>query len=347
MGRGTAWLPFPALLRDGQDRPVAAAPAYIKLDSSGEYIFDYGWADAYERLHGPNSYYPKLQIAVPFTPVPGPRLLLHPDLDRTGREAARAALLTAFVQLAESQGLSSVHLTFGEEDELEPATRELPYLHRLGEQYHWQNEGYGSFDDFLESLASRKRKAIRKERRIAQSHPLSFHAVHGHEASDEQWDALYAMYVRTSRQKWGRPYLNREFFRLLAQRLGEQVVLMLARREPEGRWVAGAWNLRGSEALFGRNWGCLEHFDMLHFEVCYYQAIEYAIAHRLRRVEAGAQGMHKIQRGYRPVAVHSIHHLRDPHFAAIIADYLEAEREEERERLAALDEMTPFKKASS
>lgn len=271
---------------------------------------------------------------------------MHPDLDETGRQEARDGLLTAFVQLAESQQFSSVHLTFGQEDELEAACRELPYLHRLGEQYHWHNEGYGSFDDFLETLASRKRKAIRRERRIAGSHPLSLHVVHGHEASEEQWDAMFAMYVRTSRQKWGRPYLNRDFFRLLAERMGDKVVLVLARREPEGRWVAGAWNLRGEEALFGRNWGCLEDFDMLHFEVCYYQAIDYAIAHGLKRVEAGAQGMHKIQRGYRPVPVHSAHHLRDPRFAAIIADYLQAEREEELERLAALEEMTPFKKAA-
>lgn len=346
VGQGTAWLPFPAILRDGTGRAVGAAPAYIKLDSSGEYIFDYGWADAYEQLYGPNSYYPKLQIAVPFTPVPGPRLLLHPDLDEAGREQAREALLAAFVQVVEQQQFSSAHLTFGEENELVRACQEQPYLHRLGEQYHWQNDGYESFEAFLGTLASRKRKAIRRERRIAQSHPLSFHVVHGDEASLEQWDAMYTMYVRTSRQKWGRPYLNREFFRLLAERLGPKVVLMLARREPEGRWVAGAWNLRGEEALFGRNWGCLETFDMLHFEVCYYQAIDYAIAHGLKRVEAGAQGMHKIQRGYRPVAVHSAHHLRDPRFAAIIADYLQAEREEELERLAALDEMTPFRKAA-
>lgn len=273
-------------------------------------------------------------------------MLTDPALDHSTTQQARAALLEGFLQLAEGQDLSSVHLTFGREDEVGLACRELCYMHRLGEQYHWSNDRYDSFESFLASLSSRKRKTIRRERRIAQSHPVSFHTVHGTEATVEQWDAMYRMYIRTARQKWGQPYLNREFFRLLAQRLGDSVVLFLVRREPEGGWIAGAWNLRGNDALFGRNWGCLEDFDMLHFEVCYYRAIDYAIAHRLARVEAGAQGFHKIQRGYRPVAVHSAHYLREPAFAAIIADYLKAERAEERERLALLQEMTPFRKAA-
>lgn len=346
VGPGTGWLPFPALLRQGS-RVVGAAPAYIKLDSSGEYVFDYGWADAYERLYGgAKPYYPKLQIAVPFTPVPGPRLLLDPALDPDLAAEARTALLTGCLRIAEGQELSSVHMTFAQEDEVLTACRQLGYLHRMGEQYHWQNEGYDSFESFLANLSSRKRKAIRRERKIAQSHPLSHHLIRGDQATEDQLDAMFAMYTRTSRQKWGRPYLNQEFFRLLAQRLGERLVLFLARREPEGAYVAGAWNLRGKEALFGRNWGCLETFDMLHFEVCYYRAIEYAIAHGLRRVEAGAQGFHKIQRGYRPVAVHSAHFLREPRFAAIIADYLKAERQEETERLAALEELVPFRKVA-
>jgi predicted N-acyltransferase len=348
VGQGTAWLPFPALLSRASGPPLAAAPAFVKLDSTGEYVFDYSWAEAYSRLFGQEggSYYPKLQIAVPFTPVPGPRLLVDPDLEASLALQARSALLNGFLQLAQGQNLSSVHLTFGQEGEVSLACQQGAYLHRLGEQYHWINEGYGSFESFLDSLSSRKRKAIRRERRVAQSHPVSFHTVPGDQATPEQWDALFAMYIRTAREKWGQPYLNREFFRLLARRLGQRVVLFLVRREPTGTWIAGAWNLRGNDALYGRNWGCLENFDMLHFEVCYYRAIEYAIAHGLARVEAGAQGFHKIQRGYRPVAVHSAHYLREPAFAAIIANYLSAERQEERQRLAALAEMTPFRKAA-
>lgn len=347
MGQGTAWLPFPALLSREDGEPIAAAPAYIKLDSSGEYVFDYGWADAYDRLYsGSKAYYPKLQVAVPFTPVPGPRLLVHPGLQPEVARQARLALLAGCLQVAQSQELSSVHITFAQQAEVELACRELSYLHRLGEQYHWNNDGYGCFEDFLASLSSRKRKAIRRERKVAQSHPLSHHLISGDQASAEHLDAMFAMYMRTARQKWGRPYLNREFFHLLARRLGERMLLFLARREPEGVWVAGAWNLRGKDALYGRNWGCLESFDMLHFEVCYYRAIEYAIAQGLQRVEAGAQGFHKIQRGYRPVAVHSAHYLREPAFAAIIANHLEAERQEEQERLAALQELTPFRKAA-
>lgn len=344
MGEGTAWRPQPLLLyRDENPNPVAAAPAYLKLDSTGEYIFDYGWADAHQRMLG-SSYYPKLQIAVPFTPVPGPRLLLHPTLAQEARREVASALLSGCVELVRKGELSSAHLTFCRPDESEIARTESNFLPRLGEQYHWFNEGYTDFEHFLESLASRKRKAIRRERKLANSHPLSIHTVHGDEATSEQWDVFFRMYRATAEKKWGRPYLNREFFHLLGQRLGRKVVLFLVRREPEGRWVAGAWNLRGTQALFGRNWGCLESFAMLHFEVCYYRAIEYAISAGLARVEAGAQGFHKIQRGYRPVAIHSAHYLHHRGFARVIADYLEEEREEETRRLAALDSLTPFRK---
>lgn len=349
IGPGTPWLPAPLLLRAEEGRLVAAAPAFVKLDSSGEYIFDYGWADAYERLYGGSrSYYPKLQVAVPFTPVPGPRLLVDPDLPPPQRQRLRSALLHGLRQVAQEQDMSSVHITFAPESEVALACEgdlSPRFLPRLGEQYHWLNDSYADFEGFLASLSSRKRKAIRRERRIAQAHPVSFHTVLGHQADAEQWDAMYALYTRTARSKWGRPYLNRQFFRLLAQRLGEQVVLFLVRREPEGKWVAGAWNLRGQDTLFGRNWGCSEELPMLHFEVCYYGAIEYAIAHKLRRVEAGAQGLHKIQRGYRPVAVHSAHLLREPGFAAIVADYLEEERQQEHHRLQVLETLTPFRKA--
>lgn len=342
IGPGTGWLPFPALLYQGEALR-GAAPSFVKLDSKGEYVFDYSWADAYDQLYGPaRSYYPKLQVAVPFSPVPGPRLLVG---NEPGPEPRRA-LLAGLLEFARGQDLSGVHLTFAQQEEVALACRDGSYLHRMGEQYHWHNDGYSSFDDFLASLASRKRKALKRERRLAHEHPVSFHTVHGDQATEEQWDALYRMYIQTSRRKWGDPYLNRDFFRRLAQRMGNKVVLFLVRREPEERWIAGAWNLRGNDALFGRNWGCLEHFDMLHFEVCYYQAIDYAIAHGLSRVEAGAQGFHKIQRGYRPVAVHSAHHLADPAFARLVADYLQVERREERQRLAALEELTPFSKAA-
>lgn len=323
---------------------IAVAPVFLKYDSTGEYVFDYSWADAYQQLFSPTrSYYPKLQIAVPFTPVPGPRLLIDPALSKQERALAQNLFLTSFLQLAQNNALSSVHVTFCEQGEAELACSELPYLHRIGEQYHWFNQGYDSFEDFLGQLSSRKRKAIRRERKIAQGHPVSFHTVHGHEASPEQWDAMHALYVRTARSKWGRPYLNREFFRLLGERLADKVVLFLVRCETDGDWLAGAWNLRGKNALFGRNWGCRQELPMLHFEVCYYLAIDYAIAHKLTRVEAGAQGLHKIQRGYQPVATHSVHYLQEPQFAALVADYLVEERREELERLAQLQELSPFR----
>lgn len=344
IGEETSWIPKPALLyRSGDSQPVAAAPAFLKRDSTGEYIFDYNWADAYHRsLALP--YYPKLQVAVPYSPVPGPRILLHPNLSEEERFEASQALLSGLLQVVEQNELSSLHLTFTQEHEALTACQKLPFLHRLGEQYHWFNRDYDSFDDFLDRLSSRKRKAIRRERRIANGHPVSYHVVDGTQASAEQWDDFYRMYRTTAEQKWGRPYLNREFFRKLCERLGDQVVLFLVRKEPEGRWIAGAWNLRGKDTLFGRNWGCLESFDMLHFEVCYYRAIEYAIAHGLSKVEAGAQGFHKIQRGYEPVAIHSVHYLREPKFAKAVADFLREERAEERHRLIALQELTPFRR---
>ena len=344
VGEGTAWIPRPLLLyRAGSQQPIAAAPAYLKLDSTGEYIFDYGWADAHQRWIG-SSYYPKLQVAVPFTPVPGPRLLLHPSLSVSEQPEIQTALLEGMVSLVEQGQLSSAHITFCGDSESRIAASTGHYFPRLGEQYHWLNEGYESFEQFLQTLSSRKRKAIRRERRIAAEHPVSLHVLHGDEVTVEQWETFFQMYETTSLQKWGRPYLNRAFFPMLGQRLGPKVVLILVRREDSGRWVAGAWNLRGSRALFGRNWGCLETFDMLHFEVCYYQAIEYAIAHGLERVEAGAQGFHKLQRGYRPTAIHSAHHIANPQFARAIADHLEQEREEQTQRLAELEEFTPFRK---
>ncbi len=343
VGRSTGWIPYPALLRRrGTDELIACAPLYIKLHSRGEYIFDYQWAHAYHSApHRPPEYYPKLQVAVPFTPVPGPRLLVRPDLSEAERLEARRALLQGLLQAAEQLDFSSVHLTYCGPEEVE-AARGLPqYQLRLDEQYHWFRDGDGSFDAFLDRLTSRRRKTIRRERRKVAAHPLRIETVTGDQATEAQWDALYEMYRKTCLEKWGAPYLNRAFFRNLAERMGPKVVLFLVSAN-DGRPVASAWNVQGSEALFGRNWGCIEEFDLLHFEVCYYRPIDYALEHRLERVEAGAQGMHKIPRGYRPVPVYSLHSLRDPNFSALLRDHLAEERREMTLRFEELTEALPF-----
>ncbi len=345
VGGKTGWIPTPAILRKQSDLSIAAcAPIYVKLHSKGEYVFDYQWAQVYDQADRfPPSYYPKLQVAVPFTPVPGPRLLIDPAHTKEASEAIRLAFLQGLLQTAEHLRASSVHLTFCQEKEARAASESAPYLHRLGEQYHWFNRGYSTFSDFLSSLTSRKRKMIRKERQIVAQHPLSIEIIQGDRATSEHWDALFEMYWKTSREKWGEPYLNRSFFHLLGARLGPKVVLFLVRHRQRPTWVAGAWNLVGSEALFGRNWGCLEHFDLLHFEVCYYRAIEYAIAKGLNRVEAGAQGMHKIPRGYLPVRTHSVHAFLDESFSKLLRDHLDQERSGIDHRLLALEGFTPYR----
>jgi len=339
VGEASGWLPSPALLRSQKGELLAAAPSYIKLHSQGEYIFDYHWADAYHRFHPKDSYYPKLQVAVPFSPVPGPRLLVSPG---THLKEARLALLTGLQEHVLSRELSSVHMTFCREEEALIAHSESDYLLRTGEQYHWFNDGYNSFEDFLSALTSRKRKNIRKERAKAHSHGLTLRTIRGDELSDFQCLSFYRLYENTCLRKWGSPYLNLDFFRLLAKRLGPKLVVMLA-QDGEGRYVAGAWNLQGEDTLFGRNWGSFQHYDMLHFEVCYYRAIEYAIDQGLAKVEAGAQGTHKIQRGYRPRAVYSAHYLRSPEFARAVEEYLHSERQETDYRLRALTRLEPFK----
>lgn len=337
VGPGTGWLPQPLILKDARGCVRAVAPCYLKLHSKGEYIFDYHWADAYHRLVG-EDYYPKLQVAVPFTPVPGPRLLLHRE---TSPQEAGELILAALSERCREGGYSSVHLTFCQEQEWRMGTAE-GYLPRLGEQYHWFNEGYGTFDDFLSRLTSRKRKTIRRERRIANSHPLKIETLHGDELSERQLVWLFRMYENTCLRKWGRPYLNLDFFRRIAETMPRRLVVVLV-GDLSGKPVAAAWNLRGQEALFGRNWGCLEHFDMLHFEVCYYRALDYAIEQGLSRVEAGAQGTHKIQRGYRPRQVYSLHHLESESFRRAIEQYLQSERLETNYRLEALSTLEPFK----
>ena len=331
----TGWLPQHAALRDGAGRLVAAAPMYAKSHSYGEYVFDHGWAHAFERASG--NYYPKLQVAVPFSPVPGPRLLLHPAAG-----IPHAALAGALVQACRALDLSGVHVTFCPEAEA-MALEEAGWLARLGMQFHWRNAGYVTFDDFLGDLASRKRKAIRRERRDANAAGLEFVALCGPEITRRDWTAFYEFYTSTVDRKWGSAYLTRQFFPLLGERLGERVVLMLARQG--GKPVAGALNLLGSDTLYGRNWGCRGEFPFLHFELCYYRAIEFAIAHGVQRVEAGAQGEHKIQRGYRPVPTWSAHWIAHTGLRRAVAAFVAEERAARQEEMAALDALSPFRKA--
>jgi predicted N-acyltransferase len=332
-GARTGWLPQHAALRDGDGRLVAAAPMYAKSHSYGEYVFDHGWANAFERAGG--DYYPKLQVAVPFSPVPGPRLLIRPN------SALSPALLAgALVQGCEELGLSSVHVTFCQESEW-AALGAAGWLQRIGVQFHWTNQGYGSFEDFLSTFASRKRKTVRRERRDANDAGLNFRTLVGAEITERDWDAFYRFYTSTVDRKWGSAYLTDRFFPLLSERLGDAVVLMLA--EHNGQPVAGALNLAGSDTLYGRNWGCRGDWPFLHFELCYYRAIDYAIARGLRRVEAGAQGEHKIQRGYLPATTYSAHWISHPGLRRAIAAFLQEEQPEMRAHMAALAELSPFK----
>ena len=343
VGERTGWIPYPLTIRDSEGRLVAAAPSYIKLHSKGEYIFDYHWAEAYHRLQPGLDYYPKLQVAVPYTPVPGPRLLVSSELPKNQQQKYREKLLNALREQAESVRFSSAHITFCEEVERTTAQESSGFLSRLGEQYHWFNEGYENFDDFLAALTSRKRKNIKKERRKAQSHGLEIHTFHGNELTDSLCLQFFRMYEKTCLRKWGQPYLNLAFFQEIAARLGDRLVLFLV-RDTDGKWIAGAWNLRGDKTLFGRNWGCLRDYDCLHFEVCYYRALEYAIEHGLEKVEAGAQGLHKIQRGSRPRAVHSAHFFEPGPFRGAIEQYLLSERLETEFRLEALTDLEPFRR---
>ncbi|MCW5731877.1 MAG: N-acetyltransferase [Alphaproteobacteria bacterium] len=331
----TGWLPQHAALRDGAGRLLGVAPMYAKTHSYGEYVFDHGWADAYERAGG--RYYPKLQIAVPFTPVPGRRLLLREETD----EAARSALMAGLVQAAERLGVSSLHLTFCTEEEWRRLGA-AGFLQRTGEQFHFENRGYATFEDFLADLASRKRKQVRRERREVTEAGIVIEVREGRELTEAHWDAMFAFYMDTGSRKWGRPYLNRRFFSLLHERMPEHCVLILARRA--GRIIAGALNLRGTDTLYGRYWGCIEHHPCLHFELCYYQAIEYALARGLTRVEAGAQGEHKLARGYLPTPTYSAHWIADPRLREAIERYLVREREHVAEEIGYYASHAPFRR---
>ena len=333
-GARTGWLPQHAVLRDGSGAIVGCAPMYAKSHSYGEYVFDHGWAHAFERAGG--RYYPKLQVAAPFSPVPGPRLLLRP-----GAGVSPATLGHALVQACGELDLSSVHVTFCTGAEAE-ALEDAGWLRRIGVQFHWENAGYATFDDFLADLASRKRKSIRRERRDANDAGLEFLALRGPEIGRRDWAAFHEFYLSTVDRKWGSAYLTKQFFPLLGKRLGARVVLMLARKD--GKPVAGALNLMGADTLYGRNWGCRGEFPFLHFELCYYRAIDFAIAHGLRRVEAGAQGEHKIQRGYRPVPTFSAHWIAHRGLRQAVAEFLEQERPARLAEIADLGQLSPFRK---
>ncbi|WP_374765040.1 GNAT family N-acetyltransferase [Yunchengibacter salinarum] len=334
----TGWQPCHlALYRSNDPAPVAVMPLYLKGHSLGEYVFDQPWAAAFERAGG--RYYPKVQSSVPFSPVTAPRLLVRPDMDGTH---ARTALLKAATGLTESNGLSSLHLTFLNAMDLR-ACRQAGLLHRTDQQFHWFNRGYDSFEGFLGAMASRKRKQIRKERRTALGDGLEITHKSGHDLTPADWDHFFDFYLDTANRKWGRPYLNRSFFEEIGARLGDRLLLMLAGRPGEAP-IAGALNLVGEDALYGRYWGCREDHPCLHFETCYYQAIDVAIDRGLARVEAGAQGGHKLARGYEPVTTHSAHWLVDPGFREAVARYLDAEQQEVAAEQVFLNARTPFRK---
>jgi len=318
---------------------VGIVPCYLKSHSQGEYVFDRGWADAYERAGG--RYYPKLQASVPFTPATGPRLLIRDGVDR---ERVADALATGLMALCNATEASSVHVTFAREAEAKCLARH-GFLIRNDQQFHWHNQGYKTFDDFLATLNSRHRKAIKRERREAVSAGITLHWLTGSEIDEEAWDAFFTFYMETGSRKWGRPYLTRSFFAQIGETMSKDVLLVMAKRN--GRWIAGAINFIGSDTLFGRHWGAVEHHPFLHFEVCYYQAIDFAIRRGLRRVEAGAQGEHKIARGYLPQTTYSAHYIADPSLRRAVRDYLAHERHYVQESVRELTEAGPFRKSGS
>jgi uncharacterized protein len=330
----TGWTPQHLSLAGPGGAILGVVPLYAKAHSYGEYVFDYGWADAYERAGG--RYYPKLLSAVPFTPVPGPRLLLHPQAPA----GARAHLVAGMVELAARRRVSSLHVNFPQAADTEALT-EAGFLQRIGQQFHWTNDGYRDFDDYLAALNSRKRKAVKKERREALAPGLEIDVLTGADLQTRHWNAFYEFYLATSDRKWGSAYLGRRFFKLIGERMPEKIVLVMARRGD--KYVAGALNLLGNDTIYGRNWGGYGDYKFLHFECCYYQAIEFAIAHRLKRVEAGAQGPHKLQRGYLPVPTYSAHWILDPRFRAAVAQFLERERDMIEQKIEHLAEFSPFR----
>ena len=325
------WLPYHLVLEDEAKQPLGVMPLYLKGHSQGEYIFDYSWADAFERAGG--RYYPKMLSAIPFTPATGRRLLV-------ASSEHESALVSGAAQIASEMNISSVHLNFLDQAAWRRRGDE-GWLLRTHKQYHWQNQGYKTFDDFLDCLSSKKRKNIRRERRDALANDLEIQRLTGAEITEAHWDAFYQFYIDTGSRKWGSAYLTRLFFSLVGAAMAEDILLVMVRRD--GRYVAGAINFIGGDCLFGRNWGCIEHHPFLHFEVCYYQAIEFAIEHGLSRVEAGAQGEHKLARGYMPSHTYSAHWIVHDGFRDAVGRYLEEERTHIAEEIDYLEQFSPFK----
>lgn len=331
----TGWAPHHLAVEDEAGQVAAVMPLYLKSHSQGEYVFDHSWADAYQRAGG--RYYPKLQCAAPFSPVTGPRMMVRADVDPV---IAKRTLLGGAVSLCERLEASSVHVTFPSKADWDFLGGE-GLLQRQDQQYHWHNNGYETFDDFLGALSSNRRKTIRRERRDAQA-GLEIVGLTGKDLTEEAWDAFYQFYEDTGARKWGRPYLNRPFFSMMGERMADQVLLIMAKRD--GRYIAGALNLLGGDCIYGRNWGAVEDVPFLHFELCYYQAIEHAIRLGLPRVEAGAQGQHKIARGYLPAPVYSAHFIADPALREPVRRYLDQERAAVQNEMDWLsEEYSPFK----
>ncbi|MBY5837730.1 GNAT family N-acetyltransferase [Rhizobium leguminosarum bv. viciae 248] len=332
----TGWLGHHLLLETGRGELIGALPGYLKNHSQGEYVFDHGWADAFERAGG--RYYPKLQCSIPFTPATGPRLLVAEGLQRLPIQSAIAESLKEVVRRL---GISSAHITFVPDEEI--GVFEMDgYLHRTDQQFHFINDGYANHEDFLETLASRKRKALRKERRAALENGISIDWLTGRDLTERIWDQFFKFYMDTGGRKWGRPYLTRKFYSLIGERMADDILLVMAKRD--GRYIAGAINFIGGDTLYGRHWGCIEDHPFLHFEVCYHQAIDFALSKGLKRVEAGAQGEHKLARGYLPVTTHSAHYVAHAGLRRAIGDYLARERADVEQMSELLTEHSPFRK---
>ncbi len=339
VGAQAGWLPQHILLFDKAGQLAGAMPCYLKVHSRGEYVFDHAWAHAYQRYGLP--YYPKLQAAVPFTPVTGPRMLVPPGKDRARR---RQLLLQTVIERVHRENLSSFHMTFASHEDWREAGA-AGLIQRKDQQFHWHNHDFTHFDDFLASLASRKRKAVRRERRAVLCRDIHVEHITGRDITEAHWDHFFAFYMDTGNRKWGTPYLNRQFFSLIGQSMANQILLIFARRH--GKYIAGALNFIGQDTLYGRYWGALEHHPFLHFEICYYQAIDYAIAHRLNRVEAGAQGEHKLARGYLPTPTYSAHYFADPGFAQAVRRYVEEEHHAVDDEIDYYLSHSPFRKDST
>ncbi len=336
----SGWQPYHLTIEDSDGRLYGALPTYIKNHSQGEYVFDHGWAHAYERAGG--RYYPKLQCAVPFSPVTGPRLLVRADAPDAALspEDAQKALAAGLIEATRQLGVSSAHVTFCTEADAQ-CLQSMGYLVRHGHQFHWHNRGYENFDGFLAALTSRKRKSIRRERQKVAEMGITVRPLTGADIKPHHWDDFHRFYVDTYDRKWGYPYLTRAFFDLLHETMVDDVVLMMAERD--GRNIAGALNLRGGDALFGRNWGCDQDFKFLHFEACYYSAIDFAIEHRLKRVEAGTQGPHKVHRGYEPVHTFSAHWVKEANFRDAVDQFLRQERQLKDEEINDFKEYSPYR----